>query len=151
MTLDRELTPYEVEVGAAMTARRDAALRLKVAISHDVAGYEGGMEMVRTGRAMEILAPPAAGAIRQGMSDAITQFEGARHRFRLALVAVAADNGLSARQIGDAFTFSRQLASRYLKEANRKWPELEAHEEDGDHVGDQPDGQDLVDLGPVGA
>jgi hypothetical protein len=56
------------------------------------------------------------------MSDAIAGFETARHRFRLALIAVAVDNGMSASRIGDAFAFSRQLASRYLKEAQEKWP-----------------------------
>jgi hypothetical protein len=76
VTLDRELTLYEAEVAAAVTARRDAAFRLKVALSHDVAGYEDGMEMVRNGRAMEILAPAATGVMRQGMSDAVSEFEG---------------------------------------------------------------------------
>ena len=117
----------------------------------DVVGYDAGLALIEVGRAMEILDPPAAGAIRQGMSDSVNEFEGARHRFRLALVAVAADNGLSARQIGDAFSFSRQLASRYLNEAYQKWPELEAHEEDAGHAGDQRDARDLVDLGPVDA
>jgi len=132
MALDRELSPYEAEVGAAMTARRDAGVRLKDALCHDVAGYDGGMALVAAGRAMEILSPPTAGSIRQGMSEAVNEFEAARHRFRLALVAVAMDHGLTAREIGEAFGFSRQLASRYLKEARQKWPALEGHdEEDG--------------------
>jgi len=126
VTLDRELTPFEQEVRATMAARRAAALRLRDALDQDVSGYDDGLALIDAGRSMEILAPPAAGAIRQHMSDAINEFEGARHQFRLALVAVAADNGLTARQIGDAFSFSRQLASRYLKEAHARWPALEA-------------------------
>jgi len=133
MDLDRQLTQYEVEVGEAMGARRDAALRLRDAIANDVTGYDDGMAVVRAGKTMEILVPPAAGQIRQTMSDAIAEFEAARHRFRLALVAVAVDNGLTARQIGDAFAFSRQLASRYLKEARERWPELE-HPMDLEHL-----------------
>jgi hypothetical protein len=146
MALDRELSPYEVEVGAAMTARRDAGVRLKDALCHDVAGYDGGMELVAAGRAMEILSPPTAGSIRQGMSEAINEFEAARHRFRLALVAVAMDHGLTAREIGEAFGFSRQLASRYLKEARQKWPVLEAHEDD---AGPQRQAHDLVAHAPT--
>jgi len=151
MTLDRELTPYEVEVRAAMTARRDAALRLRDALDHDVTGFADGLALIESGRCRDILAPPSAGAIRQGMSDAINDFEAARHRFRLALVAVAADNGLSARQIGDAFAFSRQLASRYLKEAHARWPELEAHADDVCPTADGHVERDLVGPGPVGA
>jgi hypothetical protein len=134
MSLDTQLTPYEQEVGAAMTARRDAALRLRRALDHDLEGYDMGMEAVRMGRSMQILVTNSAGRVRQDMSDAVNEFEAARHRFRLALVAVALDNGLSARQIGDAFTFSRQLASRYLKEARAKWPALEAGHDDDEHA-----------------
>ena len=54
----------------------------------------------------------------------MSEFESARHRFRLAMVAVSLDDGMNAAQIGQAFAFSRQLASRYLKEARERWPEL---------------------------
>lgn len=133
MTPDRSLTPYELEVTEAMTARRDAALRLKDVLTEVLTGYEGAMVAVQDGKTMEILEPPTAGQIRRSVSEAVTEFEAARHRFRLALVAVAMDHGLTARQIGDAFAFSRQLASRYLKEARANWPELEAHAFDDPH------------------
>ncbi len=107
-----------------MTARRDAADRLKVALGHDIDSHEDGIVGVKAGRAMEILAPPLAGVIRQEMSDLIGEFEAGRHQFRLALVAVGMDNGMSARQIAESFSFSRQLASRYLKEAREMWPDL---------------------------
>ena len=119
-----ELNPYEIEVCAALTARRDAALSLQAILADDVAGYGCGMATVHAGLVMEFLAPAIGGTARRNVSDSVTEFESTRHRFRLALVAVALDNGMSAVQIGDAFTFSRQLASRYLKEARAKWPEL---------------------------
>ena len=124
MTLDRDLTRYEIEVAETLTARRDSALRLRDALEFDVAGFEDGITAVREGRALDILEATYAGEIRQRMSDALLDFEAARHRFRLAMVALAMDDGRSARQIGDAFKFSRQLASRYLKEARATWPEL---------------------------
>ena len=140
MTLDRELTPYEVEVGEAMTARRDAALLLRDILDADVALYDAGRAAVDDGRAMEILIPPAAGKVRQAVSDAISEFEAARHRFRLALVALAVDNGMTARQIGEAFAFSRQLAGRYLKEARARWPDLAHPDEETVAAPSTPDG-----------
>ena len=126
MTSERQLTPYEVEVAEALTARRDSAIRLKEVLAGIVSTYDDDLDDVMDGRSIDILLLPTAGQIRRGMSEAVTEFEAARHRYRLALVAVAVDHGLTARQIGDSFAFSRQLASRYLKEARAKWPELEA-------------------------
>jgi len=120
----RALTIYEVEVCAAMTARRDAALRLRQILADDVDRYESGMACVRAGMALDIMVPAIGGSARQTVSDATSVFEAARHRFRLALVAVAMDNGISAAKIGEGFGFSRQLASRYLKVAREQWPEL---------------------------
>ena len=122
-----ELSIYEVEVCAALTARRDAGLRLQQILADDIAGYGGGMATVEAGLVIEILAPAIGGTARRNMSDGVAEFESSRHRFRLALVAVGLDNGMSAVQIGEAFAFSRQLASRYLKEAWAKWPELAEH------------------------
>jgi len=121
---DPELSVYELEVAEAMTARRDAALHLKTVLTEDIAQYEGGMAAIRAGLAKEILVPSVGGSFRQCVSDAMAELEVARHRFRLALVAVALDNGMTAGQIGEAFAFSRQLAGRYLKEARTRWPEL---------------------------
>lgn len=120
----RELTLYELEVAEAMTARRDAAVHLQTVLADDVAQYDGGMAAIRAGLAKDILVPTVGGTIRRSVSDAINELEAARHRFRLALVAVAVENGMTAGQIGEAFGFSRQLASRYLKEARGRWPAL---------------------------
>lgn len=120
----RALSPYEREVCDAMTARRDAAVRLQQVLVDDVAHYECGMEGVRAGLVLELMVPQVGGAARRTVSEVVSEFEATRHRFRLALVAVALDNGMVAAEIGKAFAFSRQLASRYLKEARDKWPEL---------------------------
>jgi hypothetical protein len=119
------VTPYELEVAAAMVARRDAAVRLSQLLAEVVDSHDSVLADVMDGRAIDVLLP-TAGQTRQVMSEAVTEFEAARHRYRLALVAVAMDHGLTTRQIGDSFAFSRQLASRYLKEARAKWPELES-------------------------
>jgi hypothetical protein len=133
MTSEPGLTRYELEVAEALTARRDSALRLKEVLADIVSTSDGDLAEVMDGRSLDILLLPTAGQTRRGISEAVTGFETARHRFRLALVAVAMDHGLTARQIGDSFAFSRQLASRYLKEARAKWPELDGEALDGAH------------------
>jgi len=120
----RELSAYEVALCEAMTARRDAAIHLRQVLADDVAQYECGMAGVRAGLAVDMLVPGVGGAARRNVTAVMNEFESARHRFRLALVAVAVDHGMTAAQIGQAFAFSRQLASRYLKEARELWPEL---------------------------
>jgi hypothetical protein len=120
----RRLTTYEREVADAMIARRDAVIRLQQVLTDDVAQFEAGMDCVQSGLVMDLMVPHVGGTARRTVSEVVSDFEATRHRFRLALVAVAIDNGMSAAQIGQAFAFSRQLASRYLKEARDKWPEL---------------------------
>ena len=53
----RTLSAYEVEVCDAMTARRDAAIRLQQVLADDVAHYECGMDGVRAGLVMELHGP----------------------------------------------------------------------------------------------
>jgi hypothetical protein len=120
----RRLTAYEQEVVEAMTARRDAVIRLQQVLADDVAQFEVGIDCVQAGLVMNLMVPHVGGTARRTMSEAMSELEATRHRFRLALAAVAIDNGMSAAQIGEAFAFSRQLASRYLKEAREKWPDL---------------------------
>jgi hypothetical protein len=57
-----------------------------------------------------------AGA-RHSMNDALKVLEQARHEMRLAMFALALDQGMSIGELGRIFGFSRQLAARYAKEA----------------------------------
>jgi len=121
----RELTVYETEVLDALVDRRDAAVRLQRVLADDIAQFDDGAACVREGRAVRLLDETIGGTARRNVTDAVAEFECARHRFRLALVAVGVDNGMSGAEIGQALSFSRQLASRYLKEARVKWPRLQ--------------------------
>jgi hypothetical protein len=122
--MQRTLTVYELAVADALTERRDAGLRLAAVLADDLSAYDRTMTGVLMGRAFEGLDPAVSGVARRTLSDVTTEFETARHRLRLALVAVAVDNGMSTAQIGEAFAFSRQLASRYVNEARDEWPGL---------------------------
>ena len=120
-----DLTRYEAELLDALVDRRDAAIRLRQVLADDLAQFEdagrrpSGPVVPSTCSTSSI-----GGAARRTVTDAVAEFECARHRFRLALVAVGVDNGMSGADIGAALAFSRQLASRYLQEARGKWPEL---------------------------
>ena len=54
---------------------------------------------------------------RSAMNDALNTVEAARHSMRLRLFRLGLDDGLSIGELGRIFGFSRQLASRYAKEA----------------------------------
>jgi hypothetical protein len=54
---------------------------------------------------------------REAMNDALDAVESARHEMRLKIFRVGLDEGMSIGDLGRAFGFSRQLASRIAKEA----------------------------------
>ena len=54
---------------------------------------------------------------RHAMNDALKGAEAARHTMRLRIFELGLEQGLSIGELGRIFGFSRQLASRYAKEA----------------------------------
>jgi len=60
----------------------------------------------------------AAPTLRQDLTQAIEDFETARHRLRLALFALGKEEGASISEIGRVLGISRQLASRLAGEAD---------------------------------
>ena len=54
---------------------------------------------------------------RQAMNAALDAVELARHNMRLRIFRVGLEGGLTIGELGRAFGFSRQLASRLAKEA----------------------------------
>ncbi len=57
-------------------------------------------------------------AYRQQVTEAIGEFEAARHQLRVALFAVGKEEGASISQVGRVLGISRQLASRIAKEVD---------------------------------
>jgi hypothetical protein len=51
------------------------------------------------------------------MNDALARVEEIRHRIRLLVFAQGMEEGMSIGELGRRYGFSRQLASRYAKEA----------------------------------
>ncbi len=58
-------------------------------------------------------------AQRRQVTEAIEQFEAARHQLRIALFALGMEEGASIAEIGRVLGISRQLASRIASEAER--------------------------------
>jgi hypothetical protein len=59
-------------------------------------------------------------AQRRQVTEAIEEFEAARHQLRLALFALGMEEGASMSEIGRVLGISRQLASRLAGEAASK-------------------------------
>ncbi len=71
----------------------------------------------------DVFAASGGGTARKRITDALEAFEQQQHRTRIAIVAVALAEGMSVSGIGRAWGFSRQLASRYAREAAPVVPE----------------------------
>jgi hypothetical protein len=58
-----------------------------------------------------------AGSARLALTETLESFENIRHQSRLTLIAAGLNEGMSIGELGRSWRFSRQLASRYAKEA----------------------------------
>jgi len=62
--------------------------------------------------------------VRAQVTDALAEFEAARHQVRLAMFALGDEQDTSASELGRRLAFSRQLASRLAREAKEVLPEV---------------------------
>jgi hypothetical protein len=96
----------------------DALAELRQATRATEAGIRRALKRANEGidisEALGALDPASA---RHSMNDALKALEQARHEMRLAIFAMALDQGTSIGELGRIFGFSRQLAARYAKEA----------------------------------
>ncbi len=95
---------------AAREVMRKNEMRLKRAMT----GLERGID-VQT--AIQMMRPDAP---RQSTNDALAAYEAARHNLRLAVIRELLAGGMTIGEIGRQWGFSRQLASRYAKEAGAR-------------------------------
>ncbi len=64
-----------------------------------------------------ILTTMRAAEIRQRAAELLQALDSARHQVRVSTFAAGLDEGMTIGDLGRAWGFSRQLASRYAKEA----------------------------------
>jgi hypothetical protein len=80
--------------------------------------YRRSLRELERGAAIRtVLNNAEVGDVRQSLNDALQQFEQTRHRSRLAIIASGLQEGMTIGELGRSWRFSRQLASRYAKEA----------------------------------
>jgi nucleotidyltransferase/DNA polymerase involved in DNA repair len=96
----------------------DSGQELRELILDSREGFKTGLKMLDEGVAMEkALTALNTAARRQRMTQLLNEFEECRHRLRLSITTAGLDEGMSIGDIGRAFGVSRQLASRFAKEA----------------------------------
>jgi hypothetical protein len=80
--------------------------------------YRKGLKLLKEGIEVSVaLDQVHAGSARLSLTKTLASFELARHRTRLALIAFGLAEGMTIGELGRSWGFSRQLASRYAKEA----------------------------------
>jgi hypothetical protein len=89
----------------------------------ELAGYEQAMGVIATRLdagepAVDASRGTPIPARRRQVTETIEEFEAARHRLRLALMAVGREEGASISDVGRVLGISRQLASRLAAEAD---------------------------------
>lgn len=109
-TKSKRLTRQVAALGDANDHLRAVLLRHKKALALNVKRIESGEW---TGAATRAGAP----VIRSELTDAMDDFEKARHEVRLAFFTLGAEQGKSKSEMGRALGVSRQLASRLAAES----------------------------------
>ena len=96
----------------------DSGEELRELILDSRKGFEAGLKMLDEGVSMpKALASLNTAARRVRMTELLSEFEDCRHRLRLSITTAGLDEGMTIGDIGRAFGVSRQLASRFAKEA----------------------------------
>jgi hypothetical protein len=112
MTTNRDQVVADVEtlIGAI-----DAAVRH---LQADKRALRRAIKMLSEGSGMaETLATTRASDVRQGANEVLDALTTARHHSRLSIFAAGLDEGMTIGELARAWGFSRQLASRYAREA----------------------------------
>jgi hypothetical protein len=112
---------------ACVQALQDVAVALKEAQrALRVAEVATGRALRKTGGATNpaVLRASPVGPYRLDLDAALTKLERARHMVVLATFAVALEDGMTIGELSRNHGFSRQLGSRYAKEA-REWAETQ--------------------------
>jgi hypothetical protein len=111
-TRTREAAIRELECLLASAEELRTSLRTTEVV------YRKALKTLKSGKKVsESLRNVQAGAVRQALNAKLESFELVRHRSRLTLIAAGLREGMTIGELGRAWGFSRQLASRYAKEA----------------------------------
>ena len=99
----------------------DEARQLRSRLRTCETTYRRTLRELERGTAIRtVLRNAEVGDVRQSLNESLQQFEQTRHRSRLAIIASGLQEGMTIGELGRSWRFSRQLASRYAKEARSK-------------------------------
>jgi hypothetical protein len=99
-----------------------AAQALRASVRSTEVQYRRTLRLLEKGAEIsDALEDVQAGATRLTLTQTLDTFEMMRHRSRLALVAAGLAEGMTIGELGRTWRFSRQLASRYAKEARARF------------------------------
>ena len=111
--MSRKRNQLEKSLGAIV----DAVDELRAVLLHYKKANITLIDMVARGEpVIASLEHVDAPSLRPQLTDALDAFAGSRHEARLALLAVALEDGSSISEVGRALSISRQLASRLAAE-----------------------------------
>jgi hypothetical protein len=109
-TRDKVIADVEALIGATDAAVRHLQAN-KRALRRAIRMLSDGSDIATT------LAATRAADVRQGANEVLGALETARHNSRLSVFAAGLDEGMTIGELARVWGFSRQLASRYAREA----------------------------------
>lgn len=105
-----------------------SAQELRVSVRTSEAVYRKELKILKDrGSVSQALREAHAGTARMVLTDALGSFDLARHNSRLTLFAAGLAEDMTIGELGRAWRFSRQLASRYAKEARNQLTETASY------------------------
>ncbi len=108
-----------IERVIADVLRYRVATRLLIeGLENQVTSSDEDIELLRNGITMEAkMRQSDSATLSRDLTQRLEAFEEARRDIRLSVTAALRDEGLSAAEIGELFGVTRQLASRFAREA----------------------------------
>ena len=97
---------------------RMASQRLIEGLENQVTSSDEDIEILRSGITMEAkMRRSDSATLSRDLTQRLEAFEEVRREIRLSITAALRDEGLSAAEIGELFGVTRQLASRFARDA----------------------------------
>ena len=110
--LERQATSSMKELLGALGDARDEIRKSEQAIRRTLRKVERGERLA------EVIIADEPSESRQSFDDALETLTTLRHQTRSLVFALAVQEGLSIGEVGRTWGISRQLASRYVREAS---------------------------------
>ena len=113
------MSKLERQAASSMKELLDALAEARDEIRRSEQGIRRTLRKVERGEALTTaVIADAPSESRQSFDDAMEALTALRHRTRSLVFALAVEEGLSIGEVGRTWGISRQLASRYVREAS---------------------------------